>query len=237
MITSKLKRGQKHHDLNLVFWRYMKTASNGEYWVTPEEFQRLLEKTKESSNAWNEANKQRVKELAAAFQFRNPGYAARSKQKQRKIRGKELLEYEKKWRKNNPEKIKAIRKKMLPKQREWARNKRKSDPIFAMKNRVRVRINRYIKNMGATKSQKTIEILGCQWVELKHHLEKQFKDGMSWLNRNQWHIDHIIPLASAKTELELIKLSHYTNLQPLWAFDNMKKGAKMPTVFDESEDV
>ena len=50
---------------------------------------------------------------------------------------------------------------------------------------------------------------------------------MNWENRNLWHVDHIIPLSSAKTEEELVKLCHYTNLQPLWAEDNLKKSNKI----------
>lgn len=50
---------------------------------------------------------------------------------------------------------------------------------------------------------------------------------MTWENRNEWHIDHITPLSSAKTEEELYKLCHYTNLQPLWAEENLKKGNKI----------
>jgi hypothetical protein len=49
---------------------------------------------------------------------------------------------------------------------------------------------------------------------------------MSWENHGEWHIDHIVPLSSAITEEELRKLSHYTNLQPLWATDNLSKGSK-----------
>ena len=49
---------------------------------------------------------------------------------------------------------------------------------------------------------------------------------MNWENRGLWHIDHIIPLATAKTEDEIIRLNHYTNLQPLWAIDNLKKGTR-----------
>ena len=69
-------------------------------------------------------------------------------------------------------------------------------------------------------------MIGCQWDELKNHIESKFVDDMSWSNRHLWHIDHIVPLARAKSEEEMIKLSHYTNLQPLWAEDNFKKGAK-----------
>lgn len=78
-----------------------------------------------------------------------------------------------------------------------------------------------------SKKSLTHEILGCSYSEFKTHIESQFIDGMSWDNRSEWHIDHKIPVSSAKTEEELIALNHYSNLQPLWALDNMKKGAKM----------
>jgi len=59
--------------------------------------------------------------------------------------------------------------------------------------------------------------------QLKEHLEKQFDENMTWDNYGEWHIDHIIPLSSANTEEEMYKLCHYTNLQPLWAIDNIIK--------------
>ena len=60
-------------------------------------------------------------------------------------------------------------------------------------------------------------------------MESQFTDGMTWDNWGKygWHVDHKVPLSSAKTPDELIKLCHYTNLQPLWAKDNLSKGAKI----------
>jgi hypothetical protein len=57
--------------------------------------------------------------------------------------------------------------------------------------------------------------------------QTKFIDGMNWDNRGEWHIDHIIPLSSAKSEEELRKLCHYTNLQPLWEKDNLKKSNKI----------
>jgi hypothetical protein len=70
--------------------------------------------------------------------------------------------------------------------------------------------------------------LGCSPQFLKEHIEKQFSDGMSWeLVGKYIHIDHIIPLSSANTEEELYKLCHYSNLQPLWAEDNLKKSNKI----------
>ena len=70
-------------------------------------------------------------------------------------------------------------------------------------------------------------MIGCDLKTIKAHLEKQFTKGMNWENQGKWHVDHIIPCASAKTEEELIKLFHYTNLQPLWAIDNILKKDKI----------
>ena len=73
------------------------------------------------------------------------------------------------------------------------------------------------------------EYIGCSTEKLKEHLEKQFKNGMTWENQGQWHIDHIIPVnykenGQEPTLEEVIKRLHYTNLQPLWASENMSKG-------------
>lgn len=59
------------------------------------------------------------------------------------------------------------------------------------------------------------------------HIQLQFAPGMTWANHGDWHIDHRVPLASAKTIVEREKLCHYTNLQPLWAQDNLKKSSKL----------
>jgi hypothetical protein len=90
-------------------------------------------------------------------------------------------------------------------------------------SRMRNQVNRVSKS----KRNKTFDIVGCSPYDLKEHLEKQFVSGMTWENRSEWHIDHIIPLSSAKTEDELYRLCHYTNLQPLWAEENLKKSNKI----------
>jgi hypothetical protein len=68
-------------------------------------------------------------------------------------------------------------------------------------------------------------MLGAPYEVAKSHIERQFTKGMTWANHGEWHIDHVIPLASADNEAELINLCHYTNLQPLWAKDNLVKHA------------
>lgn len=90
-----------------------------------------------------------------------------------------------------------------------------------IRNRVWYAINKY-------RPGSAIKDLGCTVVELKRYLESQFQDGMSWENYGEWHIDHIEPLANFDlTDREQFKKAvHYTNLQPLWAIDNLIKGAK-----------
>jgi hypothetical protein len=111
--------------------------------------------------------------------------------------------------------------------RGYARERMKTDPLYALSRLVRRRILFALKNFGIEKRTRTSEMLGCTYADLKVHLEQQFAPGMSWVNRGDWHVDHIIPLASARTEYELLALCHYTNLQPLWAFDNLSKGARI----------
>ena len=74
-----------------------------------------------------------------------------------------------------------------------------------------------------------MELTGCTLEELKEHLASKFTEGMTFENYGKWHIDHILPCASFDLLLpeEQPKCFHYTNLQPLWAIDNMKKGAKI----------
>jgi hypothetical protein len=115
--------------------------------------------------------------------------------------------------------------KVLSYQKKYKQDRFKKDPIFRTIICVRARVNNFLREKNFNKKNKTIEIVGCSPSELKKYLEKQFINGMTWENHSLygWHIDHIIPLSSAKTEEEIYKLCHYTNLQPLWATDNLKK--------------
>lgn len=99
--------------------------------------------------------------------------------------------------------------------------------LYKLKQNIRNLINQSIRKNKICKNLMSVNIIGCSWNQLKNHIEQQFQPEMSWENRSEWHIDHIIPLASAKTEEDVIRLNHFTNLRPLWAKDNLAKGAKM----------
>jgi len=159
---------------------------------------------------------------------------------------KQILEKKRNLRQSNLEKYKEEMRKYYEKTKEiqkdrkriWIETNRekynsywidrkKTDVLFSLITNMRTRVCSYLKVKNINKNNNTFEIVGCSPIELKEHLEKQFINGMSWENRKDWHIDHIIPLSSAKTKDELLKLFHYTNLQPLWAIDNIKKSNKI----------
>lgn len=144
--------------------------------------------------------------------------------------------YEKQHRNNNldiKEKLKTRtaqyrnKEESKEKRRTYESNRLKINPSAKLANRFRNLINKLVKNK---KGKSAEELLGCTYDELELHLRAQFKEDMSWNNWNisGWHIDHIKPLASfdLTNEEELKKAFHYTNLQPLWAIDNLKKGDK-----------
>lgn len=122
------------------------------------------------------------------------------------------IEYQKEYQQNNKDK-----------RNKYFSERRKSDDLFRLTINIRNLINNSFYNMNYSKTSKTQEILGCSFGELKSYLESKFEPWMTWENRGKyngelnfgWDIDHIIPLSESISEGDLIKLNHYTNLQPL----------------------
>ncbi len=101
-----------------------------------------------------------------------------------------------------------------------------SDRLYAATYTARQVVAKAFHRKSRKKELETEKILGCSFEEFKLYIEALFTDGMSWQNRESWHIDHILPLASATTVEDVLKLNHYRNLRPLWAIDNLRKGCK-----------
>jgi hypothetical protein len=106
------------------------------------------------------------------------------------------------------------------------------DPSFKLLKTLRSRLGSAIQNQNAIKSDKTMDLVGCSITFLRGYLEAKFTEGMTWDNHGEWHIDHIKPCASFNLldEEEQQKCFHYKNLQPLWAQENLSKGAKTTNV-------
>ena len=113
---------------------------------------------------------------------------------------------------------------------ERQRERYLEDPAYAMQIRLRGRMAYAMRACSTKKSARTLALVGCSRKELADHIELLFKPGMSWGNRNKWHIDHIIPCSAfdLTTKQGQRAAFHYTNLQPLWAKDNLRKSKKLP---------
>jgi hypothetical protein len=161
-------------------------------------------------------------------------------------------EYQKKYRENNLNKIKKYKEQWVKdnpnyyseinknwylnnknKKMDYERQRKLNDPLYKLTKNIRTMIGASFRTNGYTKNSKTNDILGCSFEEFKNHLESLFEPWMTWDNKGNWDgeptklneswdIDHIIPIATAKTEDDIIKLNHYTNLQPLCSFYNRK---------------
>ena len=125
------------------------------------------------------------------------------------------------WRNNNPKYINQYQSQRL-----------EEDILYKVSHNLRTRTYDIFKKKGLVKDQTSLDIVGIEGDKLIKHIESQWTEGMSWDNygksvKNEWSIDHIIPLSSANTIKELKQLCHYTNIQPLWHIDNIKKSNKI----------
>lgn len=161
------------------------------------------------NRTWQRRNRARVNETMRRSYWRNP------------LRS---IEYSRRWRQENPE------KRRLQHRREALR--RRTDARLRLLTLIRRRVHLALKNQW--KSGRTIELLGCSGNELRQHLESQFTTGMAWENygrgRGKWHIDHIIPCSAfdlARAEHQR-RCFHFSNLQPMWAEENLAKSNKLP---------
>lgn len=103
-------------------------------------------------------------------------------------------------------------------------------PEFRFKRAMRNAVKRITRISKSKKEGRTIEYLGCSMLHARKHIEKQFKRGMHWNNHGKiWHIDHIIPLSKfdLTDPMQRKRANHFTNLQPLYVHENMKKGARI----------
>ena len=161
-------------------------------------------------------------------------YAIKNKENRKlyKLINKDKIrEQDRKYRLENKEKYNQWRldnkKKINDNANKYQKNRKSNDSLFKLRCTITSLIGNCIKRQGYKKTSRTHEILGCSFEDFKIHLENQFTEGMTWINHGEWHIDHIYPVSLATDEQHLTKLNHYTNLQPLWAIDNIKKSNKI----------
>jgi len=155
-----------------------------------------------------ERNKENIKKYLVEKKFE----IAKTKKKYAEANKVYLAQKQKEWREKNKELIKQKNLK-----------KYNTNYLYKLKTNLKTLIGNSFRNSGFKKLSKTEQILGCSFTEFKAYLETKFEPWMNWSNRGLyngepnygWDIDHIIPLSTAKDEHDIIRLNHYTNLQPL----------------------
>jgi hypothetical protein len=217
----------------------------GEFPLTPSE----------SSRLWRERHPERAAESRRKFIAGHPNACseASAKYKANNLEKRRALDaaHQAKMRKENPEHHKGIalrwreknRAALATRQREYRikfpdvvkKTRRDQDlknrlnPRFRLHQALRSGCRRACIYSGNRKSKRTIEIVGAEVSVVKDYIQSLFKPGMSFDNYGEWQIDHIIPLATAKSIDHAYALCHYTNLQPLWKHENLMKSDSTTT--------
>lgn len=180
-----------------------------------------------------EEKRKRNIENVNRWRLKNPEKVKEQREKEYQKLKNDPVKYAEKLRKhyiyvNKPERKEIEKKHKLASVRKWMKKQWRTNTEFRIKNTCRSRIRQAV--IKGFKSGRTLDLLGVKDMQIViQHLQKQFKERMSWDNYGEWHIDHIIPCASfdLTKESEQKKCFHYKNLQPLWAKDNIIKGCKL----------
>jgi len=189
--------------------------------------------SKKIAKLWQEANRERNKENIAKWREINSEHHKETQKKWREANLERQKSNCKRWRQTNvvydKESQRQWRETHPDYQNNYVKDRRKVDLLFKLRDNLRSRMRGYIKRQinCPKKHISVMDELGCSIVEVIVYLESLFLPGMSWDNYGDWEIDHIFPLSKATSEQHLRQLCHYTNLQPLWAEDNLKKGNKI----------
>ena len=175
-------------------------------------------------------NIEKVKQSKQRYYDRYYMSIGRFVKKEYRQRNKEIIsEKNRIYRENNIERLKEKERENRPRTRIYLRHRRRTNIQYKLATSLRNRFSSALRAKRNRKTNSAISLLGCTLDELRKHLENKFVEGMSWDNYGEWEIDHILPVASfdLRDDEQQQKCFHFTNLQPLWAEDNRKKGCKI----------
>ena len=176
---------------------------------------------KEKKKLYRNKNKSKISETHKKWSLLNPEKRKEKQRQYSKDNRESLNSYRKGYRVKNKEIVNM-------KRRAYENTKLSTDNLFKVKHLTRLMVRRSFKQHNYNKNTKTAFVIGCSYEEFKIHLESKFEPWMNWQNHGLyngtkgygWDIDHKVPLSSAKTEEDVIRLNHYTNLQPLCSYVN-----------------
>lgn len=111
----------------------------------------------------------------------------------------------------------------------YTKRKKAQNPAFRIACNLRKRLSFLVRKASATKTKQTLALLGCPLKSFLLYLESLWQPGMSWENYGDWHVDHIMPCAifDLTNPEHQVRCFHFSNLQPMWALDNIRKGDRV----------
>jgi hypothetical protein len=189
----------------------------------------IKEAERASYDRWKQNNIEYVRSKQTEWRSNNAQYI----QNYRKEHLDDINDNTKRWQNNNRDRVRRNNKIWYKNNKDKVykrvRERTDNDPVFKLSRNIRSLILRSFKEAGYDKTSRTYEILCCDYITLYRHLLCTFIERYNRLPSltDNVHIDHVVPLATAHTENEVIRLNHYTNLQWLLAEDNLKKGSKL----------
>jgi hypothetical protein len=197
---------QKYYEANK---EKISAQRKARYEANKELFKERSEKNKEKQKEYYETNKEKISEQQKKYYEENK---------------QTFLQNRKKYREENKNIITTYKTK-------YHKNKLNTNPIYKLKHNIRSLIRESIKKRGHKKLSKTEIILGCTFEEFKNYIESKWESWMTWDNygnpkdgvfepNKTWDYDHIIPMKEGLTEIEVIKLNHHTNIQPMCSYHN-----------------
>lgn len=198
-------------------------------------YQDNKDKIAKTNKKYRQGNKDKIAEYNKEYQQDNKDKILLKRKEWEILNQDNIIEYQKEWRKNNKEETliyaKEYRKNNRDKINQYYKDRWGNDPLFKLSQNTRNLIRHSFKTINHKKTSKTTDILGCSFEEFKLYLESKWEPWMSWENKGNpkdgiiepnktWDIDHIVRLSTAETEEDVIRLNHYTNLQPLCSYHN-----------------
>jgi len=230
------KRGETRDD-GMIFFSYSNVRE--EVWVNADDFQRLCDIQTQARKRYAKDNVEAERLRTKKWQEENPEKFKASHRASREKHREKRLQMTRDWRERNKEHLRAYyetnKDRSRKNLRRWVKARYAADPQYALIVKARTLIRHAFNRFGFKKKTKTEELLGCDWETLKRHIESQFYGGMTWesfqqknhIGTSMVEIDHIIPISSAKTEEDVMRLSNHNNLRPLWWWENREKRDKI----------
>lgn len=187
---------------------------------------------------WQKSNKEKLSIKSRRWRENNPesdklvktSYVTNNKQRIKQRRAQLRLNWSEqkikrvrsigtRWRSENRQTVNA-------KKNVWRNNRLKTNQLYKLQCDISNCIRASFRKKGISKNRiASNAIIGCSQLYFRKYIESLFTDGMTWANKGKsgWHLDHMIPISSAKTSYDLLRLNHHTNFQPLWWYDNLEK--------------